>query len=81
MTHGLGIIYMIFFKHIVTKEEMQPDEEVTKKILYWVEKLGLDQVRRIMSIMFFFFLLTIVHAICFCVTLQSTWDEPKGKRK
>ena len=28
---------------------MQPDEEVTKKILYWVEKLGLDQVRRIMT--------------------------------
>ena len=75
---------MIFFKHIVTKEEMQPDEEVTKKILYWVEKLGLDQVRRIIMstiFFFFFFLLTIVHAICFCVTLQSTWDEPKGKRK
>ena len=38
---------MIFYNNIVTKEEMQPDEEVTKKILYWVEKLGLDQVRRI----------------------------------
>lgn len=23
---------------------MQPDEEVTKKILYWMEKLGLNQV-------------------------------------
>ena len=80
MTHGLGIVHMIFL-NIVTKEEMQPDEEVTKKILYWVEKLGLDQVRRVMSIIFCFFLLTIVHAICFCVTLQSTWDEPKGKRK
>ena len=39
--------YYLFLKNIVTKEEMQPDEEVTKKILYWVEKLGLDQVRRI----------------------------------
>lgn len=58
MTHALGIVHMIFL-NIVTKEEMQPDEEVTKKILYWVEKLGLDQVRRIiMSTIFFFFFFT-----------------------
>lgn len=61
---------------------MQPDEEVTKKILYWMEKLGLNQVIIILlgeSI----FKLPIKHAISyvFFASLQTTWDDPRGRRK
>lgn len=55
---------------------MQPDEEVTKKILYWVEKLGLDQVKLSMV-----YLTDNQSCMHFVSALQSTWDEPKGKRK
>ena len=30
----------------VTSEDMQPNPEVSRKIVNWIEKLGLDQVRR-----------------------------------
>ena len=34
---------------IDTSEDMQPNEEVSRKIVNWIEKLGLDQVRRIVQ--------------------------------
>ena len=62
---------------------MQPDEEVTKKILYWMEKLGLNQVIIILVLLReSIFKLPIKHAISYVfASLQTTWDDPRGRRK
>ena len=44
----------------VTSEDMQPNEEVSRKMVNWLEKLGLDQVRRIMQHNLFL----LKHAYC-----------------
>ena len=36
--------FRIILLHLDTNEEMQPNPEVSRKIVNWIEKLGLDQV-------------------------------------
>ena len=47
LTHWRGIYRISFspFHATDTSEDMQPDPEVSRKLVNWIEKLGLDQVK------------------------------------
>ena len=48
VTHGVGIpqimVVSINFFYTDTTEDMQPNPEVSRKMVNWIEKLGLDKV-------------------------------------
>ena len=45
---GHCVFIFSLFCPVDTRDDLQPDEEFSRKMLYWMERLGLDKVRLIM---------------------------------